>query len=168
MLFVRFTELVRICPEYARVGRDSLGKWGYSDKDAEAEALYRLWEFSQRDVTVAVADVNGYLGRSLVNAEISRHRRDRGRVVELVDEISYAIPAKAPFSLDSFNEIVERLDDIQRTLVTMVYAAGYEYSEVSEALNMPIGTVKSKLHRACEKLAHELRDLTPCPSPIRN
>ena len=45
-----------------------------------------------------------------------------------------------------------QLDDLSRTLVVLVAIEGLSYQEVSEALDLPVGTVKSRVHRARARL----------------
>ena len=48
--------------------------------------------------------------------------------------------------------IVEQLKPNYRTLVKLRYFKEYSYEEISEELNLPIGTVKAQLHRSREQL----------------
>lgn len=45
-----------------------------------------------------------------------------------------------------------KLSDTQRQLVALAYLRGYTHSELAKFLGMPIGTVKTHLHRATIKL----------------
>ena len=47
---------------------------------------------------------------------------------------------------------VERLPDFLKQVVIMAYYQGLKYQEIAEALNIPLGTVKSRLHAALVKL----------------
>ena len=49
-------------------------------------------------------------------------------------------------------EIVKKLPPDYRRIVTMRYYSEYSYIEISEILNIPIGTVKARLHRSRELL----------------
>ncbi len=57
---------------------------------------------------------------------------------------------------------VMRLPEAQRTTVALVYVEGYSYKEAAEVLDIPIGTVMSRLAAARSKLAsrfdNETRD----------
>ena len=55
----------------------------------------------------------------------------------------------------------------QRQVVTMVDLQGFSYSEVSEILEIPIGTVMSRLNRARNALKRELLSLQGGLSPRR-
>lgn len=51
-------------------------------------------------------------------------------------------------------EHVMALPDAQRETVFLVYVEGFSYREASEILNIPIGTIMSRLATARQKLAH--------------
>ena len=53
---------------------------------------------------------------------------------------------------------VSSLKPRYRTLLEMRYFMEYSYSEISEALNLPLGTVKVQLFRSREKLLEVLKD----------
>lgn len=50
---------------------------------------------------------------------------------------------------------VGRLAEHLRSVVLMAYYQGMKYKEISEALRIPVGTVKSRLHAAVRRLAKE-------------
>jgi RNA polymerase sigma-70 factor (ECF subfamily) len=53
---------------------------------------------------------------------------------------------------------LERLpDDLRTTLILQVYE-GLKYREVARVLNIPVGTVKSRLHTAMQRLREELKE----------
>ena len=52
-------------------------------------------------------------------------------------------------------EIVNRLSEIYRVPFMMHYK-GYEYKEIANSLQIPIGTVKSRIHYARTKLKEYL------------
>ena len=54
-------------------------------------------------------------------------------------------------------EGVEGLADSLRAVVVLVYYQGMKYREAAEVLDIPVGTVKSRLHTAVQKL-HDVWD----------
>ncbi|MBI2200824.1 MAG: sigma-70 family RNA polymerase sigma factor, partial [Armatimonadetes bacterium] len=48
-----------------------------------------------------------------------------------------------------------------RAVVVLSDIEGYSYEEIGEMLRIPVGTVKSRLHRARKTLADRLRHLNP-------
>lgn len=53
---------------------------------------------------------------------------------------------------------LERLPDELRTTLILQLYEGLKYREIAEALNIPIGTVKSRLNSAMQRLREELKD----------
>jgi len=71
------------------------------------------------------------------------------------------IPAPPPSENDSLRsglaEVMTSLSPDQREVVLMRFVDDMTLAEIAQALRMPIGTVKSKLHRALERLQHDPR-----------
>ena len=44
--------------------------------------------------------------------------------------------------------VVDRLPELQKQVILLAYFQGLKYQEVAETLNIPVGTVKSRLHAA--------------------
>ena len=49
-------------------------------------------------------------------------------------------------------QAVADLPEMMRSVVTMIYYQGLKYREVADALNLPVGTVKSRMHAAILRL----------------
>jgi len=49
-------------------------------------------------------------------------------------------------------QALDELSDQMRSVVTLVYYQGMKYREAAEVLEIPVGTVKSRLHAAIQKL----------------
>lgn len=60
---------------------------------------------------------------------------------------------------DLVHRAIETLDDDQRSLVILRDVEGLSYEEIMEITELPEGTVKSRLHRAREKLGQVLAKL---------
>ena len=54
---------------------------------------------------------------------------------------------------------ISRLPDAQRTVLLLVSVEGLSYKEAAAILEVPIGTVMSRLFRARQRLAAQLQDL---------
>ena len=57
------------------------------------------------------------------------------------------------------NSAVEALSDELRQAITLREIEGLSYEEIAEAMNCPIGTVRSRIFRAREAIALKLRPL---------
>jgi RNA polymerase sigma-70 factor (ECF subfamily) len=96
-----------------------------------------------------------WLHRIVVNRAIdwSRARRLRSEV-ELVDSIPAPNPA-APTGDDTLAALT-RLSPEHRAVVVMRYALEFTPGEIAEALDLPRGTVNSRLRRGLDALSEEL------------
>lgn len=57
------------------------------------------------------------------------------------------------------NRAIERLPEDLRTAIVLRELEGLSYEEIAESMNCPIGTVRSRIFRAREAIANELRPL---------
>ena len=84
----------------------------------------------------------------------------RSGAVDLdVDEL----PAESPIiddvhDLDALERALERLPLIERETVTLFYLHELTLAEIAEAVNVPVGTVKSRLFRARRLLRHDMTE----------
>ena len=53
---------------------------------------------------------------------------------------------------DRLEKAIARLPPNYRLLIAAHYLDGVQYDELAEALNLPLGTVKTQLHRAKQQL----------------
>lgn len=88
-------------------------------------------------------------------------RLSRLRIVEDVDEqIAATVPFEPPIPQSITDEDIlgalERLPEQFRHVVIMADVEDFAYKEVAEILEVPIGTVMSRLHRARKLLRAEL------------
>ena len=65
----------------------------------------------------------------------------------------------AIFSRDQLIQALDRLPPEQRAVVELTYVHGYKYTEIAEIAGCPVGTVKTRMRNAREKLRHMLAGL---------
>ncbi len=58
-------------------------------------------------------------------------------------------------------DAIESLDDSDREIVRLQHLEGHTHAEIAELLDIPLGTVKSRTHRAHRKLARRLSRFRP-------
>ena len=83
---------------------------------------------------------------------------DSGAFVELFDSFARG-PVEETESAERDDEVrraVDRLPEQTKQVVMLVYFQGLKYREAAKALSIPVGTVKSRLHAAIEKLTQVL------------
>lgn len=87
-----------------------------------------------------------------------RSRKVRAHIP--VDEISYDLKgedgeqtAMAKLTLKDVDAALETLPDDQRAAICLVSVEGFSYSEAAETLQVPIGTIMSRVSRARRALS---------------
>ena len=122
-------------------------------EDATQEALVRAW----RDLPTLrdVERFDAWLYRLIVraSADIGRHRRRwRTEVTTLPTEPSEPDGTSAIADRDQLERGLRRLTDPQQTILVLTFYVGLSPSEAADALEIPVGTAKSRLHYAIEAL----------------
>jgi RNA polymerase sigma-70 factor (ECF subfamily) len=85
----------------------------------------------------------------------------RSRRPELVDYLQDTVPGRgADDSGELVREIQAALEDLRleyRTVFVLFHEQGQPYEEIAQALNRPVGTIKTWLHRARLEILERLR-----------
>jgi RNA polymerase sigma factor (sigma-70 family) len=127
-------------------------------EDAVQEALVAAW----RDLS-GLRDpdrFDAWLHRLLVRACYREARRSRRitRVEVHVIPIDIGEPddSRAIADRDQLERGFRRLDPDQRAIVVLHFFSGLPLTEVAGVLAIPVGTVKSRLHRATQRMRADL------------
>ena len=122
-------------------------------------------------LTTALARFRGessfdaWLYRLVVNACFD-HRRRLKRLLPAVESLLEMVRSPGRSPLDHalvkersglLRDAVARLDPEHRIVVVLRYSAGFSYEEIAGILEIPAGTVASRLHRAHGMLEKRLR-----------
>jgi RNA polymerase sigma-70 factor (ECF subfamily) len=105
------------------------------------------------------AHARNWLRRMAVHRSIDEIRRRRFRPwVALEGMPEPAVPAASadPLLEDRLRKLVAALPEKSRMLVVLRFQEELEWSEICEILDLPLGTAKSRLHRALETLRGKL------------
>jgi RNA polymerase sigma-70 factor (ECF subfamily) len=96
--------------------------------------------------------------RSLDRATQRSPDDEPGALVELLGRSAGgpAVNAESAEQHEALRRAVDALPELCRQVVTLVYFQGLKYREAAEILSIPVGTVKSRLHAAVEKLTESL------------
>lgn len=159
-----FERLVR--PHFDRLYRLA---WRLTGAKAEAEDLFQellVKAYGKLDDLVEIEEPGSWLCRVMYNLFIDERRRFARRRLHTVDEGQLAgdglegLPGTENPVLD--NERLERiheldkalaqLSDEHRVVVLLHDTEGYKLTEIEELTGIPVGTVKSRLHRARARL----------------
>lgn len=120
-------------------------------EDAVQETIRRAWE--KRDKLRDERYMQTWVIRILLNV-CGTQRRRSGRLLpmEEVRQGSEALP-ETPL-LDALMSLPEK----DRLPLQLHYVEGYDVAETARMLRLPVGTVKSRLHRGREKLRQMLKE----------
>lgn len=93
--------------------------------------------------------------RIVIN-ECKKQIREKKRVIYLADDIyKEDIKYNKEDKLD-IEYILKELPEIERSLIYMKYYLGYTLKEISEVVDLPEGTVKSKIYNNLKKMKSKL------------
>jgi len=126
--------------------------------DADAQDLVQevLLRVRRGLVTYRPGSLEGWLSRITTNTFLDETRRRRRRPVDpLPDEPDRVVPpapgadvAAASEGLpDDVQDALRRLPPEYRAAVVMCDVVGLSYQEISQSLDVPVGTVRSRIHR---------------------
>jgi len=131
-------------------------------RDVAQEALVRLWQYREK---VEDPATRSWLLTTTHRLCIDRLRRRRKRPeVSEQDQLNPApdegpSPMRLAASSETGRAIADALDKLghqDRAVVVMREIQGMAYDEIATALELPLGTLKAKLHRARERLRRHL------------
>ena len=116
---------------------------------ANLEALERAG--SKRAWLIGVA-------RNLLRNHLGK--RFRQREFQLSDEDPASLPSEREEDprMESIRQLIQELPDAQREVLTLRLGDGLQYGEIAEAMGIPIGTVRSRLHHAVGRIKTRIQD----------
>lgn len=142
----------------------------YCGQQSDAEDLVQellLKLIHRADEMEQVEKLRPWLVKALYHLFIDRLRRDQRRPVELFQpdqlETLLATSESGQSSeqlvlVENIEQALKQLKHEQRMLVVMHDVENYTLSELEQILDTPIGTLKSRLHRARAKLRQILTE----------
>lgn len=134
-------------------------------RDAVQDGLIRAW----RDLPgLREPDrFDAWLHRLTVNACLDLVRRRRRRPVEVeLSPIHHPAITDASVSVarrDLVEDVLRALDPDGRAIVVLHYYLGMPLPEVAATLRIPVGTVKSRLHRALGQMRIAISEVADEP-----
>lgn len=98
--------------------------------------------------------INQY--RKMKRANMVITTKDEVEVLDFVPATMDSTP-ESVHATKEINKLIDRLDDNIRVPFSM-HLKGYKYKEIADHLNIPIGTVKSRIYFAKQSLMKDLKD----------
>lgn len=152
--------------------RVSLRNFAYSLtlNNDEAQDLVQdtyLKAIKYREKFTDATNLKAWLYTIMKNTFINTYRRNikTRQIIHQTDDLSLVKPmeganspgAESQINEKEINKAINALDDDYKIPFTR-YFDGYKYKEIADELNLPIGTVKSRIFLARKKLMQDLRD----------
>lgn len=122
--------------------------------------------FKNKEKFTEGTNLKAWLYTIMKNTFITNYQRmvRRGTFIDTTDNLHFINSsstqienrAAGNFALRDINSSIEKLDDVYR-VPFMMYFRGFKYHEIAERLEIPIGTVKNRIHIARKELKEKLR-----------
>jgi len=138
-------------------------------EEAAQQTFVRAWQAADRiDVD---RDPASWLATIARRVAIDVHRREARRPATALNDVPADDPAlvSLPPDLDALDAVwhvrraIDELPREEATVVRLQHLDGLTHNEISEQLGIALGTVKSRSHRAHQKLAALLGHLREVP-----
>ncbi|MFT6969563.1 MAG: RNA polymerase sigma factor (sigma-70 family) [Roseivirga sp.] len=121
--------------------------------------------FKNREKFSEGTNLKAWLYTIMKNTFITNYQKmvRRGTFIDTTDNLHFINSsdskienrAYGDFALNDINQAIDLLDDVYKTPF-MMYFRGFKYQEIAERLEIPIGTVKNRIHIARKLLKEKL------------
>lgn len=126
-----------------------------------------LKAFSNRDKYAEGTNLKAWMYTIMKNTFITNYQRmlrkntfiDSTNNLHYINSTSSTIEnsAHGKFAMKDINNAIEKLNDAYK-VPFMMHFKGFKYHEIAENLNIPIGTVKNRIHIARKELKSKLKN----------
>lgn len=135
-------------------------------EDVSQETLIKAWQ--SLSTFRGEAPLRSWILRIAHNTAVSllRKRRDELRDPQDLPErhqysVSTEISVENTIAMERLSEELNLLDDLSRSIVVLREVEGLSYSEISDLLEVPMPTIKTRLLRSRRRLAEALEGWRP-------
>ncbi|MCU0445632.1 MAG: RNA polymerase sigma factor [Microscillaceae bacterium] len=125
-----------------------------------------LKAFTNREKFAEGTNLKAWLYTIMKNTFITNYQRlvRRNTFIDTTENLHYINSSEnitenlaySEFAMDDINQAIAKLDEAYKTPFVMHFR-GFKYHEIAERLNIPIGTVKNRIHIARKELKDHLR-----------
>ncbi len=125
-----------------------------------------LKAFSNRDKFTDGTNLKAWLYTIMKNTFITNYQRmvRKNTFIDTTDNLHYINSSEniienmayGKFAMKDINRAIEKLDDTYK-VPFMMHFRGFKYYEIADKLNIPIGTVKNRIHIARKELKNMLK-----------
>lgn len=149
--------------------------WRLTGQKAEAEDLFQellIKAYGKLDDLVQIDEPGSWLSRVMYNLFIDERRRFARQRLQTVEEGEMSGDGLAGLpgtdnpvadqerleQLQKLDAALSKLSDEHRIVVLLHDTEGYKINEIQELTGVPVGTIKSRLHRARARLREILTE----------
>ena len=131
-------------------------------EDLVQDAFLRLWKAAAS--YEPTAKVSTYIFRIAHNLFLNEAAKRREKALESMEAETRADPSSDLHRREirsAVQKAVEALPDGEREVLTLSEYNGFKYAEIAEILGIPVGTVKSRMFSAVQRLKELLKGMEP-------
>lgn len=151
-------QLAGLIPNLRAFAKSLCGNADQAD-DLVQETLLKAWK--NRDSFIAGTNLKAWLFTILRNTFLSDRRKRRNEVEDvdgqLCSQLSTAAGQSSHMDLQDFEKAFARLPEDQREALVLVGAEGFSYEEAAAVCGCAVGTIKSRVNRARNRLCELLQ-----------
>lgn len=143
-------------------------------EDMAQEALLKAWRNLKR--FNAKSSFSTWLHRIAVNTCLDRLRKNKAKMISLqeMDEVGQTITDERATHLQErsaerqqIKDALKALPPKHRAIIILRDVQGYSYEEIAEILGCPMGTVRSRLARARNKMTEFIKTMEQTQTTMR-
>ena len=126
-----------------------------------------LKAFSNREKYTDGTNLKAWMYTIMKNTFITNYQRmvRKNTFIDSTDNLHYINSSSSmiensaygKFAMKDINQAIEKLDDAYKVPFLMHFR-GFKYHEIADKLNIPIGTVKNRIHIARKELKYKLKN----------
>lgn len=125
-------------------------------EEVTQDIFLKIWQQPER-WNPALGQFNSWLLTITRNAAIDRLRKERRPSASQIEQAATAPTYSSSddtlwYDSQVLHKLLEQLPTEQRQLIDLAFYQGYTHSELAENLNLPLGTVKTRLRMGLQKL----------------
>ncbi|MGN7115426.1 sigma-70 family RNA polymerase sigma factor [Lysinibacillus odysseyi] len=153
-LFQQYQEdIYRIAFTYVKNQNDAL--------DVVQETAYR--SFKKIDTLKRPEYFKTWLIKIAINCAIEFVRKNKKVILLKPEDEEFIGSVDEDVSLSiTLQELLDRLNEDEKGVVILKFYQGYSFKEIADLLNIPLGTAKSVLYRALQKLRKDFKETGIC------
>src|SRR5271155_1163882 len=127
-----------------------------ADASDLTQQTFSVWA-SKGHLLRDASKAKSWLFTTLYHEFISNHRREMRWPKEELSEVEHELPHAMPETVDCLEstqvmEALQSIDETFRAPLVLFYLQEHSYEEIAQILEIPIGTVMSRLSRGKQKL----------------